>query len=371
MPDQLKHRWSINHNYLGGICAAEWWSLLRENRFDVDPAYWHRAGFITLTSLMNSLLRRRERRDYDQAIAGVNVKAPLFILGHWRSGTTLLHYLLAQDSDQFAFPNTYQAVNPETFLTTEEKNARRFAWLVPKTRPMDNMALSFQTPQEDEFAPCLMTLHSLYLGISFPRREQHYARYLTFRDVPEEDVEAWKNAFLRFLKKLTLKYNRPLLLKSPPHTARIRLLLSMFPDARFVHIHRNPYTVFQSFQHYFDTALWYTYLQRPNLADINDGILRRYTALYDAFFEERQLIPPGQLHEVCFEDLERAPVEEIGRLYERLALPGFARFQPQLQAYVASQAGYRKNAFPPLAPALRAKIAREWHRSFEEWGYFT
>ncbi len=371
MPHQLKHRWSVNHNYLGGICAGEWWTLLRENRFDVDPVYWHRAAFITLTSLVNSALRRNERRVYDQAIAGVDIQPPLFILGHWRSGTTLLHYLLAQDTQQFAYPNTYQVVNPQTFLTTEEKNTRRFAWLVPKTRPMDNMALSFQTPQEDEFAPCLMTLRSLYLGISFPRREQHYSRYLTFRDVPQADVEAWKNALLWFLKKLTLKYHRPLLLKSPPHTARIRLLLSLFPDARFVHIHRNPYTVFQSFQHYFDTALWYTYLQRPDLAGIDDGILRRYTALYDAYFEERQLIPQGQFHEVCFEDLERAPVQEIGRLYDRLALPGYADFKPRLQAYVDSLGGYRKNEFPALAPPLRRKIAREWGRSFEQWGYPT
>lgn len=369
MSHQLKHRWNVTNNYLGGICAGDWWSLLRANRFDVDPAYWHRAVFITLTSLVNSSLRRNEKRIYDQAVADVRIKPPLFILGHWRSGTTLLHYLLAQDTDQFAYPNTYQAVNPQTFLTTEEKNARRFAWLVPKTRPMDNMALSFHTPQEDEFAPCLMTLRSLYLGISFPRRADYYSRYLSFRDVPKEDVEAWTQALLWFLKKLTLKYNRPLLLKSPAHTARIRLLLTLFPDARFVHIHRNPYAVFQSFQHYFDTALWYTYLQRPDLAAIDDGILRRYNTLYDAFFAERQLIPQGQFHEICFEELERAPVPEIKRLYDHLGLLGFTDFQPKLQAYVDTLADYRKNEFPQLAPPLRAKIARTWHRSFQEWGY--
>lgn len=371
MSAQLKNRWSVNHNYLGGICASEWWSLLRENHFAVDPAYWHRAAFITLTSLANSALRRNERREYDQAIEAADIQPPLFILGHWRSGTTLLHYLLAQDSEQFAFPNTYQVINPQTFLTSEERNTRRFAWLVPKTRPMDNMALSFQTPQEDEFAPCLMTLRSLYLGISFPTREHYYSRYLTFRDVPKAEIDAWKNALRWFLKKLTLKYNRPLLLKSPPHTARIRLLLEMFPEARFVHIHRNPYTVFQSFRHYFDTALWYTYLQRPDVAGIDAGILRRYTLLYDAFFEERHLIPKGRLHEVCFEDLERAPVQEISHLYDRLGLSGFANFKPKLQAYVDSLAGYRKNEFTELAPSLRARIGHQWRRSFEEWGYST
>lgn len=73
-------------------------------------------------------------------------------------------------------------VNPHTFLSTEAANTRRFAWMVPTTRPMDNMALDFQTPQEDELAPCLMSLRSHYLGISFPRREDHYARYNELHD---------------------------------------------------------------------------------------------------------------------------------------------------------------------------------------------
>ncbi|MBT4867456.1 MAG: sulfotransferase, partial [Planctomycetaceae bacterium] len=298
---KLKHRWSIGHNYLAGITAGAWWRLLRENRFAVDPAYWHRAAFITAASLLNSYYCRGEERRYGQAVEDVEItRPPLFILGHWRSGTTLLHYLLAQDTSQFAFANTYQVVNPCTFLSTEDVNTRRFARMVPSMRPMDNMELSFRTPQEDEFAPLLLTFRSLYLGVSFPRRAAHYSRYLTFRDVPRAEIEEWQAEFIRFCKKLTLKYDRALLLKSPPHTARIRLLLEMFPDARFVHVHRNPYRVFQSQRHYFDTAMWYTYLQKPDPTKTDDVILRRYTALYDAFFDDRPLIPEGRFCEVRF-----------------------------------------------------------------------
>lgn len=368
-PVPLKHRWSVGHNYLAGITTGDWLRLLRENHFAVDPVYWHRAVFITLASLMNSVSRRKEKRLFDAAVAPVTVPPPLFVIGHWRTGTTHLHNLLAQDSDQFAYANTYQVVNPHTFLGTEEVNARRFAWLVPPKRPMDNMAMSFQTPQEDEFAPCLMSLRSLYLGISFARREEHYARYLTFRDASREDVEAWKAGLVWFLKKLTFKYHRPLVLKSPPHTARIRLLLEMFPDARFVHIHRNPYTVFQSFRHYFDTAMWHTYLQRPDLPGIDDRIIHRYNVLYDAFFAERSLIPRGRFHDVSFEQLERNPMGEMQRLYDTLNLAGFETFRPTLRRYVDSLADYRKNEFHPLEPVERAKIARAWQRSFDEWHY--
>lgn len=370
MPERLKHRWSLGHNYLAGITAGDWWRLLRENRFAVDPVYWHRAAFITLASLANSHYRRRERRLHGPALRRVSIdRPPLFILGHWRSGTTLLHNLLAQDDEQFAYANTYQVVNPHTFLTTEETNTRRFAFLVPERRPMDNMALSFQAPQEDEFALLLDCFRSLYLGITFPRHESRYARYLTFEGVQADEIDAWKASLLRFAQKLTLKYGRALLFKSPPHTARIRLLLEVFPEARFVHVHRDPYRVFRSTQHYFDTAVWYTYLQRPRRDRVDPGILERYETLYTRYFDDRSKIPAGRLHELRFADLEQDPVGQIRQLYAALELPGFAGFEPKLRRYVDSLQGYRKNEYDDLPTALRQTVARRWRRSFEEWNY--
>jgi hypothetical protein len=370
MGHRLKHRWSIGHNYLAGITAGDWWRLLRENRFAVSPAYWHRAVFITLTSLVNSHYWRKERRQYEKSIDEVCITAPpLFILGHWRSGTTLLHYLFAQDKAQFHFANTYQVVNPRTFLTTEADMTRRFARLVPPTRPMDNMEMSFASPQEDEFAPLLLTFCSPYLGISFPRRTDHYSRYLTFREASDEEVERWKAAFVWFCKKLCLNKRTALLLKSPAHTARIRLLLEMFPDARFVHIHRDPYRVFQSQRHFFDTAIWYTYLQKPDTETIDDGILERYRMMYDSFFEDLRLIPRDRYHEVRFADLERDPIDVMRNIYEGLSLPGFDAVQPALESYVASLAGYRKNPFAVLDSASRKLVAARWKRNFDRWDY--
>jgi omega-hydroxy-beta-dihydromenaquinone-9 sulfotransferase len=370
MRDRLKRRWSVANNYLAGITAGDWWRLLRENRFAVSPTYWHRAAFITLASLVNSHFRKREERQYKDQIEQVEIQqAPLFILGHWRSGTTLLHYLMAQDTERFAFANTYQVVNPHTFLCTEEINTRRFARLVPATRPMDNMRQGFDTPQEDEFAPLLMTLRSLYLGISFPQHEAQYANYLTFEKVPAEVIDEWKRAVLWFCKKLTFKYRRQLVLKSPPHTGRIRLLLEIFPQAKFVHIHRDPYRVFQSQRHYFDTAIWYTYLQRPDRSLIDTGILQRYNTMYDAFFKDREQISGSQFHEVRFDDLERDPIGEVRRIYAQLDLGSFAKVESKLRAYVDSLASYGKNEFAPLAEADRHRVAESWSRGFEAWNY--
>lgn len=370
MAPHLKHRWSISHNYLTGITFGKWCKLLAQNRFQISPAYLHRAAVISLASLSNSACAAVEALRYGRAIDAVQItRPPLFILGHWRSGTTLLHELLAQDTKQFQFPNTYQVVNPYTFLTTENFTTRAFPWLVPDKRPMDNMALKFTSPQEDEFAPLLMTLTSLYLGTSFPRRMAHYDRYMTFHDVDQAEVEAWKAAFMRFCKKLSLNDQRALLIKSPPHTARIRTILEMFPDARFVHIHRDPYRVFQSQRHFFDTAGWHTYLQKPDLEAIDEGILQRHETMYDAYFNDLPQIAKDRIVDIRFDDLEANPVEEIAKVYDQLSLEGFAAFAPKLRSYVDSLKGYRKNDFDRLDPATKAVVAKRWARSFDMWNY--
>lgn len=370
MNTRLKHRWSLSHNYLAGITADKWWRLLRENRFSISPAYWHRAALVSALGLMNSWHARRESRLYAEKIEETSLpEAPVFILGHWRSGTTHLHNLLAQDDIHFAYANTYQVINPLTFLTTEEANTRRFARLLPAKRPMDNMPLRFDSPQEDEFAPLLMSLLSPYLSVSFPRREGYYDRYLTFHDVSSEERGIWKDAFLHFLKKLTYKYGRTLLLKSPSHTARIALLRELFPDAKFIHIHRHPAEVFQSTRHFHDTATWHTYLQVPDRTRTDERILTRYRTLYDAFLEDRSQLPSDRFAEIAYSDLEKEPIAVIASLYEHLDLGDFSLSRPKIVTYLDSLKDYRKNHFGPLDDASLDLIRTRWEPVYRHWGY--
>lgn len=353
---------------LCGVTFRDWCQVLRDNRFAVDLPSWPRAGLLTAGSLLNSYYRYREDREFGARLREVTVKPPLFILGHWRSGTTLLHTLLALD-DQFAFPNLYQVFFPHTFLGTEDARTSLVRPLIPHTRAFDNVAQGLQMPNEDEFATATASLCSPYLAWSFPRRREHYERYLTFRGVPEAEVVRWQNALVLFLKKLTLKYDRPLLLKSPPHTGRIRRLLEIFPDARFVHIRRNPYTVFQSTRHLNDVLTRSLQFQRPRPEDLDAAVIRTYRAMHDAYFEERHLVPEGRFHELAFEDLELDPIGQIRMTYDALGLDGYDAVLPQLEEYVDSLSSYRKNAYPRLSDPIRRQINQSWRRSFEEWGY--
>jgi hypothetical protein len=350
------------------VTFGDWLAILRENGFAVDWPYWPQAALLTLGSPLNSLFLRKEARVYGDRLAQVVVRPPLFILGHWRSGTTLLHNLLALD-EQFAYPNLYEVFFPHTFLCTEEYRAGQIEALIPATRLIDSMAQGLQMPNEDEFATCVASLCSPYMLWSFPRNAAHYERFLTFRGVPEAEVARWKSSLVLFLKKLTLRSDRPILLKSPPHTGRIRLLLELFPGARFVHIRREPYTVFQSTRHLNRVLTRSLQFQKPEPADTDAAVLRRYRLLYDAYFEERHLIPPGQLHDLAFEELEQDPAGVVERTYAALGLDGFDRVLPRLEAYVTTLAGYRKNEYAALSGRLRDAVRDEWRRSFEEWGY--
>ena len=362
---------SLAMDSLIGIVWADWWRLLAQNRFAIDPRYWHKAAYITARAAYNSRLRRVEENLYGRQIRETKVEnPPVFLLGHWRSGTTFLHNLLCNDP-RFAFPTLLDMYNPHSFIHLQAKIEKVLEKAPSQKRPMDNVVVTYKSPAEDEFALAILSLESPLLAWTFPRRSRVYDRYLTFRNVNGQEQSRWEQAFLLLMKKLTVKYEgRQLLLKSPTHTGRIALLLKLFPDAKFIHIHRNPYDVFKSTRKLYDTAVIPSQAQKPtNGWDPIDRILRQYVDMYDAFFEQKEQIPDGNFTEVAFEDLEREPLKVARYIYETLGLGGFDLAEPRMREYLDSVANYKKNAHRELAPELKAKIARAWKRNFEQWGY--
>ena len=216
---------------------------------------------------------------------------------------------------------------------------------------------------------CVSGFMTPYLSGVFPRRAKHYDQFLTFQNAPSIAVEQWKSSLQMLLKKITLKCGKPLIVKSPAHTGRIKFLLDMFPDARFVHIHRDPCVVFQSTVHTHAAGLPFARLQDTSRLDWTERIIRQYKEVYDAFFEQRALIPDGRFHEMSFEELEKDPVGEMRKLYVSLGLPEFETVEPTLRTYLDSLSNYRKNVFPQLTPDVRRHITSQWERCFEEWGY--
>ncbi len=334
----------------------------------IDPRRACRVLNTVGSSVFSSVLKRVEWLWFGRRIERVELAGPpLFVLGHWRSGTTLLHNLLACDS-RFTYPNLYHVFCPHHFLLTESLVTRLTARLLPECRPMDNMPCGWSTPQEDETALCMMTLLSPYLMMAFFQQHQVYDRYFELRDVTAEERERWKAAFLLFLKKLTVRENKPVILKSPTHTFRIPLLLEMFPDARFLYIYRNPHRVFHSTMHLRRTVFDVNGFAPVDETDMEEEVFRIYEYMFRVYERDRALIPPRRLHEVRFEDLERDPVGVLREAYEAVDLPDFRTVEPRIRQEVAKLRGYKKNRYAD-DPDMMRRIYHRWRFAFERFGY--
>jgi len=125
---------------LQGMTLGDWWALLRRHHFAIDLQRLPRALVQTVVSASNSVNARIERGRFGRRIEAAHVEAPLFILGHYRSGTTHLHNLLALDP-QFAAPTFFQVLNPHTFLSTERWATPVVDRFVVRRRYQDEMAL--------------------------------------------------------------------------------------------------------------------------------------------------------------------------------------------------------------------------------------
>jgi hypothetical protein len=234
---------------------------------------------------------------------------------------------------------------------------------------MDNMEAGWDKPQEDEFALCMLGQPSPYLTIGFPNHPPQDQDAFDLDHLPERDRAAWKQAFLRFLSQLTYNDPRRLVLKSPTHSCRIPTLLELFPDARFIHIVRDPKVVFPSTINLWKTLYKTHGLQTPRFERLEEHVFATFTHLYERLEAGKKLIRPERFHEVRYEDLIRAPVIEMERLYRRLELGEFEQVRPRLEHYRAAHAGYKTNRYRSLSADSEAEIARRWGMVIQQYGY--
>ena len=348
-----------------GMTTPIWLQLLANHGFSISPARVPMAVSVTAVSCLNTLGRVVEDAIYARRAQQIDVPAPLFIVGHWRTGTTLLHELLVQD-EQFGYPTMYDCMAPHHFLHTH-RIAPFLAWLLPKHRPMDNMPIGFGRPQEDEFALCNLGVPSPYLTWAFPN-ESRYDRYLDLLELPAAERRAWMKTFMWFLKRLTIKDPRRLVLKSPTHTARLKTLLELFPDAQFVHTTRDPFVVVPS-----TLLMWERMSDAMGLntncrQDLEDHLFRLSSRMQSRFEQDRRLIAPTQICDVQFEQLVEDPVNSMEHVYRQLRLGDFESVRAKLATYAEQTKGYRRNRHEPPA-ALQDKIAEHWSDYLDRYGY--
>ncbi|MDW3208492.1 MAG: sulfotransferase [Reichenbachiella sp.] len=295
-------------------------------------------------------------------------KSPLFIIGHWRSGTTFLHNLLCQDPNA-AYVSTYQSLFPNNMHSKIIfKNFMKMN--MPDKRPSDNVRLGIDLPQEDEFALGNWQRLSFYDFFYFPDQfEVLFDRTVEFKGVEQKDIDEWKSAYQGLIRN-TQKHgqgNYPIL-KNPVNTGRVDKLLELFPNAKFLHIYRNPVVVYLSIKKFFLSLFPTLQFQHTTEKQLVDLIMQLYPRLMKRYLDQRHLIPKGQLYELCFEDFEKEPMQYTHEIFSQLNHSNWDEAKAQIQKYLEAQSDYQKNSYQ-ISRFELDRVVKKWAFAFEAFDY--
>jgi hypothetical protein len=209
---------------------------------------------------------------------------------------------------------------------------------------------------------------SPYLTIAFPNRPQQDLRYLDLEELTPRELAAWKQTFFRFVQQVYFRRRRRVVLKNPPHSFRIKVLLDLFPQAKFIHIVRDPYVVYPSTIHLRQSLYRKHGLQRPTFAGLDEQVLSTYLDLYRKLDEGRKVVDPSSFYELRYEDLIADPEVQLRRLYEHLGLGDFEQYRPRLRKYLAEHAQYETNTYE-LTDEQRAIVTERWGEVIDHYSY--
>jgi omega-hydroxy-beta-dihydromenaquinone-9 sulfotransferase len=353
-----------------GMRVGCWWRLLAKNGFRVNFKKLPIAMGVSFFTPINDVMAAAQWLLYERKIRETVVtRDPLFILGHWRSGTTLLHELLVTDT-QFASPNTFQCFAPSHFLLSEFLMLRFGNFLLPKKRPMDEMEAGWTLPQEDEFALMNLGIPSPYLRIAFPQTQAKAFDYFDMRGLSETEKSRWCNKFSWFIKVLTYHYEqKQLVLKSPPHTGRVAELIKLFPNAKFIHLTRDPRKLFSSTMRLWSSLDSVQGLQStPDRAVLKAYVTKCHQRMYAGFEEGRAAIPADRIVDIRYEDLVADPFGKLEQLYSQLQLGDFELVKPSLEIRLANHESYRPNQHS-MDQAFEREVLESWSEYAEKYGY--
>ncbi len=292
--------------------------------FDRDLLRWLQAGAEwsrlpwsqRLQLHWRSLWASWNRRLSDaQLTQGLELAAPLFIVGPWRSGTTVMHELLTAALD-WPTPETWQCMNATAYrLLPEPPPSAAVA------RPMDGLEIRARSPQEDEFALLSLGVDSAYRAFLQPSRLMELTHTLDPKYWDQTSAQ-WLPRFEQFLAGVLASQQRPdarLILKSPNHSFRLPALLARFPNAQVVWMLRDAPSVFMS-----NRKMWRQMFAEHQLcdaaADHLDAFIGQALANCADLLAGLSTLEPQRLTFCWQEDLAEQPAQCVAHVLAQLGL---------------------------------------------------
>ena len=360
----------VTYTPLAGYTLPNLFRILAQNHFHVSPRYAARFTYSIALSTIMAPFYLRERLTYDEPIANTAItKDPIFIIGHWRCGTTYLHTILTRDP-QFGYFSTYQTLIPSLFISGEKIFKPIVVKSLPNKRPMDDGDLSADLPQEDIYAMGALSPYSYYHGWCFPRNIEHYNDYVCMAHASPQTIEDWKRTYLTLLKKITMYHHgKQLVLKNQDNTGKIPQLLEMFPNAKFVYCYRNPYDLYMSMKKFITKVIpLYCVQTPPPWEDVEPTMMSLYAQMTKKYLQDKALIPVENLAEVRYESFIKQPLKTAHDLYKRFDLSGYEEVEPVLKAYLETQKSIHTDHYTFTDP-IKRKIENHWGFALREYEY--
>lgn len=284
--------------------------------------------------LCNRLLLERDRQLYPE-IVQQQIREPLFIVGLPRSGTTLLHILLAADPAHRA-PLTWEVMSPSP--PTSQDRQRRIRQAARSIAALRWLAPTFDTvhttgaelPQE-----CVSLMSPTFMSDQFDTMYKIPTYRAWFFS---QDLHPAYEYHRRFLQQL--QFRQPAerwILKAPAHMFAAPALLSIYPDARFVQIHRDPLEAVAS------VSSLVTILRRV-FSDSIDPVLVGHDALVywaralKTFLQTRDQLPASRVCDLYYADIRRDPIAAERRVYEHFGWNFSKAIEERMRAVLAQQA---------------------------------
>ena len=267
---------------------------------------------------------------------------PIIVSGLPRSGTTLLFDLLDTDKNQRS-PLTWEIFNPLPLAKNEAtKKAKMLKTnaqlaiiksLVPDAN--DLHPLHANHPEECQQITSISMRSIAYLYMA---RVPNYGNYL--QSCNFDPAMLWHERFLQVLEQ-TNTPNR-WLLKDPTHVHHIPELLSTYPDAYFVFIHRNPTKTIPSICS-LSSKITSAFSKHVDKKEIGRNLLDYWGHAIEKGVEDRVEIPNNRIFDIQFTDFISNPMEQIRRIYAHF---GFELNQPNeenMQNFLVDDAVNKKS----------------------------
>src|SRR6267378_4555234 len=306
-------------------------SCHRESRLNLIGKIALRTDLIRI--LCSRLFMHRDRQLYPD-VARQEIREPLFIVGLPRSGTTLLHTLLAADPEHRA-PLTWEVMTPSPPTRDNEKRRIQRAtqscnclnWLAPTFRHVH--AVGAELPQE-----CVGLMTPTFMSDQFDT--MYYVPSYRAWFFGQDLLPAYEY-HRRFIQHLQFRQAaRRWILKAPTHMSALPTLLSVYPDALFVQTHRAPLEAMASVSSLI-TILRRVFSDAVDPLTVCREAIDYWSNTLDRFLRERDRLTERRICDVDYAEVRRDPLAVVQRIYTHFGWSLSAKVEQRMRRALASQ----------------------------------